>query len=212
MSSLGWHVAQFFGGQTRVRDPETGKPITWPVEYAAARAVDASGCRAFCPVAYRRWVSRGVKHEQLVTVLSGYVFVEMESGDPYRWHEVARQRGFYRFIGGTEPQPMRRKAVEDLIVRSTDEWIMEAKPEAGQIVQFDRGTLVRITFGHLDNCIGVVEWARDRVDGPVAQVRVNKFFGIDIRAEVPVEWLERVGKQEAKRARTLLDLPVIRVA
>ena len=51
-----------------------------------------------------------------------------------------------------------------------------------------------------------------QVSDPVAQVRVNKFFGVDIRAEVPVEWLERVGKQEAKRAKTLLDLPVIRVA
>src|SRR5947207_14828544 len=131
LSSLSWHVAQFHGGQTRVRDPGSGEPVAWPVEYAAARAVDASGCRAFCPVAYRRWVTRGVKHEQLVPVLSGYVFVEMESGDPHRWHEVAGQRGFYRFIGGAEPQPMRREAVEDLIVRSTDEGVMEAKHDAG---------------------------------------------------------------------------------
>jgi transcription antitermination factor NusG len=206
--SLSWHVAQFFYGH----------------EHAAARAVGGwlfnqvtqsweltspDVPRAFCPVMYRRWVTRGAKHEQLVPVLSGYVFLEMELGDPHRWHEVAAQRGFHGFIGGEVPQPCRSSVIEALMARSTDEWVLE-ELQAAPTAKLDRGTIVRIATGHLENCLGVVEWTRDRRDGPVAQVKINKFFGIDIRAEVPLECLERVGKQEAAKVKSLLDLPVLR--
>jgi transcription antitermination factor NusG len=207
-----WYVAQFSSGQSPATDPATGQKTSWPIEYATAQALDrSSNMRAFCPVAHRRWVNRGVKHERLMPVLAGYVFVEMEPGDPYRWHEVAGHRGFYGFIGGASPQPCRASSVEDLIIRSTEAWVLEPEPDARRTNHVERGSEVRVLIGHLENCLGTVEWTRDRADGPVAQVRINKFFGMDIRTEMPLEWLVKVGRQE-KKAKSLLDLPVIRAA
>ncbi len=196
MSNHAWYAARFLLG----------------TEHAAALRVDhqAPGARGFCPLEHRRWVYRGNHQERRVPVLAGYVFVEMRQPDPARWHEVADNKGFYGFIGGQEPAPDRSGIVEALFARSTEEWILEQKIDQPQLSRFHRGDKVRVAGGVLENCSGRIEWVRHRVEGALAMVAISNFFGEEIRAEMPVEYLELLQKEKLGASKTLLDLPIIR--
>lgn len=199
--------------------------MTWCVaivhvghELAAAHKVNREDSRSFCLLTPRRWVARGQKHERLVPILSGYVFVEMDPTDSRRWHEVAACKGFGSFIGGAVPMPANQKQVDMILARcevrvDQDTGCLDMVVDLGHgelsSSYLGRGAIVKIVDGYLDNCLGVVEWTRRRPDGLVAQVTTRGFFGIDMRVEVPVECLERVGDKRSAR-RSLVDLPVQR--
>jgi transcription antitermination factor NusG len=186
-------------------------------ELAAAHKADHGepGARGFCPIEYRRWFHRGKYHERIYPVLAGYAFIEMAKGDIVRWHEVAALKGFYGFIGGAVPVPARAgvgAGVEALIARSTDDWVLQAAVLRQERIWLRRGDQVRVAEGVLENCTGQVEWVRPRDGGAVAQVTVRGFFDIEMRVEIPLDYLELLDKTQHKQKDSLLDLPVVRPA
>lgn len=193
-----WFVARFLSGY----------------EEAAARGLDLGkvGARGFCPLETRRWEHRGKHLERRVAVLAGYVFVEMARFDAYRWHDAAGQPGFLGFIGGELPQPVLDGRVEDMLIRSDYEWTLSLEPLKEQVSEIERGDRVLVIEGLLSNLIGHVEWIRRHPDyGLVVQCTLTGLFAGEIRAELPIQQLEKV-KRLDKRERTLsiLDLPIIR--
>lgn len=192
---LAWFVARFYHG----------------FEEKAARAVDGEAARGFCPIEVRSWVARGKRHELEVPVLPGYVFVEMQRGDPYRWHEVARRPGFLGFIGGAWPEPALDGRIDDLVARSTEDWRLELSALSENSAILRRGDLVKVITGPLKDLDGHVEWTRqDSTYGPVVQVKLRGLFAVnEIRAELMVRTLERLTARPLK-VKSFLDLPVLR--
>src|SRR5579859_5750785 len=101
-------------------------------ELQAARQLDFTayedGLRAFCPLHRREWVHHGTKHTRLFPMLIGYAFVELHRLDPFRWHDVASQKGFLGFIGGAIPDPIRPHLIERLIDGASAEWEITLDP------------------------------------------------------------------------------------
>lgn len=179
-------------------------------EEHAARSIDGPDGRGFCPLEVRNWVSRGVRRSSRLPVIPGYVFVEMERGDPHRWHDVAGCEGFFGFIGGGDPEPVLDGRVDDMLVRVGDDWVMDLGIVQQESCSLRRGDRVRVVDGVLSNLEGHVEWIRcDARYGWIASCSLRGLFAGDVRAELPVNLLERVTKRQETR-RTLLDLPVLR--
>jgi transcription termination factor NusG len=147
-------------------------------EVAAARRLDGGAQehlgelppRAFCPVERRAWHYQGRRHEALVPVIGGYIFVQMLRYDSYRWHATAGQRGFLGFVGDPlAPSPIvAGTLVEDLIARADADWVIEwAATETGR-PPLRRGDVVRL---------------RDDID---TQIDIDSYIPVDIVPSRPI--------------------------
>jgi len=227
---LGWFAARFRSGD----------------EVAAARHLDQTPdglgrpARAFCPVERRSWVHQGRRREQLVPVIAGYAFVEMGRADAHRWHDVAGRRGFLGFVTdrfGPAPivrgvtrdvdgRPVATTLVEDLLARSTEDWVVEWGVDAKPAPKLRRGDVVKMRdVGTLENAVldidinikrirgilraptGVVEYLQG---DSTAWVSFRGLFDREHRMPVSVRALELVDVASKRERATLMNLPVVR--
>src|SRR5580765_4485454 len=85
-------------------------------ERRAALNLEWQGFSWYAPVCKRISYKGGIRHERIVFMFPGYIFIKVVDV----WRSVLHTNGIARIVGGSSPCRVRAGVVEDLIAKEQD--------------------------------------------------------------------------------------------
>lgn len=115
------------------------------------------------PALWPRWEESATRLGRRVTVVrplvSGYLLIRFDAGDPVLWHRVRALARAYAFIGDADPAPVAPAEMARLLERClTDDGLLEPPAAEAARAGYAAGDAVRVV-GIIGEPPGVVTWA-----------------------------------------------------
>lgn len=125
---------------------------------AAAALRNLAFISVFCPGHRLRYINRGRIVERILPLLSGVVFVEWQSDDPYLWHDIRKTYNVRGILGGEKPAPVRGEAFEAWLNTADSEDCIPAIAHRLTLLrrQYWEGSKVIISYRGLLGVLGEV--------------------------------------------------------
>lgn len=132
---------------------------------AAAALRNIAFVTVFCPGHRLRYTNRGRIVERILPLLSGVVFAEWQSDDPYLWHDIKDTYNVRGILGGDKPTPVRGKTFEEWLETSDPDGCVPAATHRLTSIrrQYWEGSKVVISYRGLREVVGEVVKIRDAI-------------------------------------------------